>query len=190
MATLQKWMPTYIQELEHQRNLPRGRIPSPKVYTTRNNFSAMPDERMPLCVVVSPGLAHEPWKDGEGRHMGWYGLGVGIVARANSEEASNKMAKIYGAAIRAIMLQKQALDDSWAFVGTELIDESFTDIPTSERERSMRSVQVIFRVQVDELVTSFAGPQYPIAPDPDTQPGSVWPEFQTADVVVQMKEES
>lgn len=189
IATLRKWMPTYLREMEVQRDLTRGRILIPRTFTTRNEFSTFPDEQMPVCVVVSPGLADAPNPDGEGRYVGWWALGVGVVARANTETNTNSLAKIYGAAVRAIIMHKQGLDDSWPFGGNEWIDETFTDIPTDERERSMRAVQVIFRVWVDELVTKNAGPAYPDDPDPDNQPGSDWPEVLTADVTVQLKEE-
>jgi ribosomal protein S2 len=82
------------------------------------------------------------------------------------------------------MLQKQALDGSWNYAGVELMDETFVDIPTPERERSMRSVQVIFRVLVDNIVTRYGGPPYPTDPDPMTQPGTQWPDAETADVTV------
>jgi hypothetical protein len=189
VATLRLWMPTYLREIEYQRNLPLGRIEAPKVYTNRNEFTGFPQERMPLCVVVSPGIASPPRAEGDGNYTGWWALGVGIVARASTDEDTNKVVKIYGAALRAIMLQKPMFDNSWEFAGVEWVDETFIDIPTPERELSMRSVQVIFRVWVDDLVNRLAGPAYPTQPDPVNQPGSVWPEVETADVTVEMKED-
>lgn len=190
IATLRKWMPTYLQEIELQRGWERGRIQSPRTYGTRNEFSAFPDEVMPIVVVVSPGLVDSARPDGEGRYIGWWSLGVGVVARANDEENTNRLAKVYAAAVRAILLQKQGLDGSWAFGGVEWVDENFTEIPnTAERERTIRSAQVIFRVWVDELVTRNAGPAHPAEPDPSTQPGSDWPDVETADVRVNVVEE-
>jgi hypothetical protein len=189
IATLRAWMPTYIQEIEFQRGWERGRIQAPRTYGSRNEFSTFPDEAMPIVVVVSPGLADAARPDGEGRYIGWWSLGVGIVARANDEENTNRIAKVYAACARAILLQKQGLDGSWAFGGVEWIDENFSDIPTAERERTIRSAQVIFRVWVDELVTRNAGPAHPAEPDPASQPGSDWPDVETADVTVNVVEE-
>jgi hypothetical protein len=189
IETLRAWYPTYIQEMEHQRGWTRGRIQSPRTYGTRNEFNTFQDEAMPVVIVVSPGLADPARADGDGRYVGWWSLGVGIVARANDEENTNRIAKVYAAAARAILLHKQGLDGSWAFGGVEWVDENFADIPTVEREKTIKSAQVIFRVWVDELVTKNAGPAYPVAPDPDTQPGTDWPEVETADVAVNIVEE-
>lgn len=177
--TLIAWMPTYLREIELQRNLTEGRIPAPKTYTSRNRFTTFPDDRMPICVVVSPGIVDAPHKDGEGIHSAWWGLGVGIVARAATTDESNMLSKVYGSAARAILLQKQVGDLS---DDVQWVDESYDDIPDDDQSRTIRSAQVIFRVHVDGIVSDQGGPAYPIPPDPDNQPGSDWPEFQTVKI--------
>lgn len=189
IATLRKWMPTYLREIELQRNLEPGRIAAPRTYGTRNEFTTFPDEAMPIVVVVSPGLTSEPRADGEGRYSGWWALGVGVVARADDEQHTNQLAKIYGAAVRTILIQKPTLDESWEFNGIQWVDEDFTDVPVSDIERTIRASRNVFQVGVANMATKFVGPAVPTEPDPDTQPGSEWPEVETADVTVNVVEE-
>lgn len=180
MKTLRLWYPTYIQEIEHQRGWHRGDIPSPRTYTERWQFTSYPDDQIPLVVVVSPGMAEAPVRDGEGVYSGWWIIGVGIVAAAATEDNSERLAKVYGAAARGILTQKAYLDDSWEFSGCEVMDESYDEVPDMEQARTMRSVQIVCRMYVENMYNRYGGPQHPIPPDPDSQPGSQWPEVEEA----------
>jgi hypothetical protein len=168
MTTLSKWMPTYLQEIELQLGRTRDLIPAPRLYTTRNEFTSFPDDQMPMCVVVSTGLADPPLADGEGTYSGWFALGVGFAAAAKDAESSGFLAKVYGAAGRAILLHYPSLGGICE--GVEWADESYDDL-VSEEERTIRACYSIYRVKVGNLVTRYAGPSDPI-PDPVTQPGS------------------
>lgn len=186
---LEMWYPTYIQELEVQRGYTRGKIPSPKTYTERYRFDSYPDDKIPIVVAVCPGMASPPEHDGEGIYGGWWGLGVGVIAAASTEDNSERLAKIYGAAARAILTQKPWISHDWEFSGVELVDESYDDIPDIEQSRTMRAVQIITRVRVENIVNVYAGPPEPFPPDPNTQPGSQWPEVEEVFTDVRMKED-
>ncbi len=189
ISTLRKWLPTYIREVELQRGLELGRIQKPRTYTSRNEFTTFPEDQLPICVVVSPGLAHPPTADGEGRYHAWYALGVAIVAAANTEDHTNKVAKMYGAAIRACLLQKPALEGDVS-MGVEWEDESYDDLPTSDKEKTLSAVQMVFRYLIDDITTRWTGPAYPFEPgDPFTNPGDEWPLVLHTDVKVVMKED-
>jgi len=189
LSCLEAWYPTYIQEIEVQRGYPRGKIPHPKTYTERWQFDSYPDDKIPVVVAVCPGMAEPPEHTGDGVYGGWWALGVGIIAAASTEENSERLAKVYGAAARAILMQKSYISDDWEFAGVDLVDESYDDIPDMEQARTMRAVQIITRVRVENVVTIYGGPQYPIPPDPETQPGSDWPTADTVDVTIKRKEE-
>jgi hypothetical protein len=175
------WMPTYLREIERQKGMQQGLLPAPRSYTSRNEWATFPEDQLPACIVVSPGLAEPPDADGEGRYRAWWSIGVGVLASAASEADTNKIAKMYGAAIRAIMVQHQSLNG--IAHGIEWEDESYDDIPV-EQDRTLGAAMLIFRVWVDDIVTRGAGPAFPTLPDPDTQPGSTWPEADTIDVQV------
>lgn len=184
METLAAWFPTYLREIELQMELPEGLIPPPRTYTTRNEFTSFPEDQMPICVVISPGLAGEPHKEGNGTFSGWFSLGVGVLASASTEEDTNFLSKVYGAAVRAIMLQKQGLGGICK--GIEWADESYNDLPDIDQTRSIRASQWIGLAYIDNIVNQFAGPLGD--PLPEEQPGSNWPVISTGSISVKKKE--
>lgn len=171
-TTLRLWLPQYIKEIEDQRGREVGLIPPPRTYTRRNEFQSFPDDQLPFCIVVSPGLVEPPVADGEGRYRGWWGVGVGVVAAASTEEDTNALVKIYGAAVRAVMLQQPDLGGSES-QGVEWEDERYDDnLALTDQRRSVGAARVVFRVWVDDVVSRWNGPT---TPDPgDWPPGSVW----------------
>ena len=189
LETLQLWYPTYIREIELQRGWPLGEIPAPRTYAERWRFDSYPDDAIPICVAVCPGMADPPTKTGEGIFGGWWILGVGVIAAANTEDNSERLAKVYGAAARTIMSQKGYLNNTWEFADCEIIEETYEDIPDMEQARTMRSAQIITRVRVEQMWTEYGGPAYPDAPDPDRQPGSQWPIANEVFVEVERLEE-
>lgn len=184
IVTLQKWFPTYLEELRIQRN-ETSALPEPRAYLTRNEFTSFPDESMPMVVAVSPGTVSEPMRDGDGRYSAWYGLGLGIVAAANTESNSDRVAKEYAAVARTILLQKQGLDGAWEYGGIEWADEGFDDLPDPAQERTMRASLLMFRVLVYNVSTKFAGPAHPVEPGPE-QPGSDWPTVESTEIEVEV----
>jgi hypothetical protein len=181
IETIRKWMPTYLQEIELQLGRERGLIPPPRFYTTRNKFMSYPEEQLPLCVVVSPGLTDAPTKDGDGCYNGWYGVGVGFVAQARDDVTADFLAKVYAADARAILLQHQDMGGGTA--GTEWIDEIYDDDIAEDENRTLKASYVLFRIYVENIVNSYGGPVGPI-PNPDTQPGSDWGTVETVETEV------
>lgn len=184
LETLRIWMPTYLQEIETQIGPTRGLIPAPRTYTTRNEFTTFPEDQMPICVVVSPGLADEPHVEGNGTYGAWFSLGVGVVASAATEEDTNHLAKVYAAAVRAIMLQQAALGG--ICTGMEWVDESYDDIPDESQERTIRASQWLGRAYVDDIVTRYTGPTEPA--DPDVLPGTNWPPITSGSIIVEKED--
>jgi hypothetical protein len=178
-------MPTYLREIELQLGLADHTIPAPRTYTTRNEFTTFPEDQMPICVVVSPGLAEEPYMEGDGTMTAWWTLGVGVLASASTEEDTNFLSKMYAAAVRAIMLQKSSLGG--VCIGIEWLDESYDDIPDESQERTIRAAQWVGRAYIDGVVVRDAGPIGP--PDPETQPGSEWVIATSGSILLQKKED-
>lgn len=182
MEIIHSWMPTYLQELERQLGWERGRIPSPRYYTTRNEFDSFPEDKMPMCVVVSPGLADPPTREGDGTYSADWAIGVGFAAQAKDADSSHAMATIYAAAGRALLLQHTSLGG--VAHGIEWIDESYDDLVTEEN-RTIRAAYNIYRVSIWDVVKKGAGPVAPTTPpDPENLPGSNWPTAETIEIAV------
>jgi len=172
IVTLKKWIPTYIHEVERQRGLTVGDIPRPRYYARRNEFNGFPDDQLPMCIVISPGLIDQPERYGDGQHAAWWGCAVAIVCATSSEDSTNRLVKVYGAALRGVMLQQEDLGGTQV-AAVRWEDERYDDnLPGSDQRRSLGAVRLVFRVLVDDVVTDGTGPN---TPDPDEwPPGTQW----------------
>jgi len=189
VGTLRKWYQRYIREIEFQRpDCVVGEIPPPKTYAERWRFDSYPDDRIPAVIVVSPGMTEQPRRAGDGSVSGWWALGVGVIAAASTEDNSERLAKVYGAAARLILSQKGWLDETWEFNGCEILDETYGEVPDIEQSRTMRSAHIIARVQVMNMWNTNMGPPDDPA-DPLSMPGSQWPEANEVFIDIERKEE-
>jgi len=159
--TLQKWFPTYLRELERQLGLPVNSAPTPRNYTTRNKFDSLRGEEMPKVVVISPGLANAPLQGGHGQYRAMWRLGVGVAITAPSEDEAIMLSQMYGAAARAIVLQHQSLGDNIGIVEIHWLDETYDDLPVPDQLNQFRAAGNFFAVDVDNVVTKYAGPDTP-----------------------------
>jgi hypothetical protein len=176
-------LPTYIREVERQVGREEGDIPPPRLYDTVTEFDTFEEGQLPLCLVVSPGLADRPRRDGEGIYIAPFLVGIGVICSASTERATQAVAKIYGAAVRACVLQKRLPE-----LGGQVawVDESYDDIPEIE-QRTLAAAQLIFTVEVDDVVSCIGGPLAP--PAPEQQPGELWGTVETVEIDVERKEE-
>jgi hypothetical protein len=183
--TIKMWIPTYLREVERLTGRQMGDIPVPRSYTTRKIFEKFVEDQTPTIIVVSPGTADEPKMEGDGHYRAEWGLGVGAVVSTSTQETTNLVAKVYGAAIRAIILQQASLGGIAS--GVRWMDESYDDLPSDDSDRTLGSAALYFRVEVDDVVNRFAGPNsvyFPADPDPDSQPGADWPTVETVEVTL------
>lgn len=156
--TLRLWFPTYLAEFERRHSFAAGSLPLPRSYTTRNEFDKWEDEQIPAVIVVSPGLNGRPTRQGDGSYLASWIVGVGIVVVGVDPGNSNMLAKLYAACARLIMIQQRSLGGFAR--GVSWLDESYDDVP-SEATRTLVAGQVIFSVEVSEVLDSFRGPVEP-----------------------------
>lgn len=162
LATLRKWLPTYLAEIERQTDRVAGSLPLVRSWTTVNEFSAWPEDQLPCVLLVSTGLASEPAKDGAGTYRASWALGVAVVVSAAKAAQTMELARIYTAAIRAVLLQHPSLGGVATVI--DWIDERYDDLP-SDAERSLAAGQGIYRVGIDGVTTTKAGPGGEPRPD-------------------------
>lgn len=159
--TLQMWFPTYIREVEAQAGLPVGVIPPPANYTNRNSFDALAGELLPKCVVISPGLADAPLRDGQGWYRAQWQIGVGVATAQPTEEAAMMHSDIYGGAARTLILQQVC--DGELISDVQLVGETYDDLPITNQVQLYRGVSILFVVDVDDVVNRWKGPDVPDA---------------------------
>lgn len=177
VATLQAWVPTYLRELERHFDLDPGALPAPRSYSTVSDRdpARWPEDQIPAVVVMSPGLAGDPVRRGDGSYRLAWSVAIGVVVSASSQAATRKLARRYAAAVRLIVVQHPALGGIAA--GVDFTDESYDDL-ARDRERSLAAGAVTFTVHVDGAADDSTAPA---APDPDPDD---WPAVETASVTV------
>ena len=157
---LKEWFPTYLRELELRTDTAVGKLVPPRVYTNRNDFETIEGDNMPLVVVMSPGLVDEPITRESGKYTARWAIGIGVAIAAQTETEANRLSRIYGAAVRAIMMQHQ--DINGLAIRVDWIDENYEDLPNIENQlQQYRSAAILFAVEIENVVNKWAGPRSP-----------------------------
>lgn len=181
---LENWMETYLREVELQRELDEGTLARPRSYVTFSTFMNFLENQTPAVVVVAPGLGARPTKYGGGAFIATFQVAIAVVCSARDQQSVNKLAKLYGAAVRAIMVQQPSMGQS-EVRGVDWLDESYDEIDSRDG-RTLGAARVVFNVEVANVVNALGGPNAPA--DPVTQPGSEWPEAETTGIVTNIEE--
>lgn len=158
VATMKRWLPTYLAELERRTDRAPGSLPSPASWATVNEFSQTGTDPPPWGIVVSPGTVGEPERLGDGSFNVWWGISVAIIVTAESRQAANDLAKLYAVAVRAIMLQRPSLGDVAA--GVEWVAEANAAAPT-DYLRVGWVTESQFNVRAVGVVNAYGGPAEP-----------------------------
>ena len=179
MHTLKLWSSTYLAELERQHGLTAGDLPRVRSWTTAPSFDKWPEDQLPAMVLVSIGLGGPPEKRRSSVYTARWLLSIAAVVSASTQQQSHRLAELYVAAHRALLLNRQSLDGFGAD-GTDWLEESYDDMPYDDA-RSLGWGIAHFTVQVDDVQTVHAGPTTPDVPlVPDTDP---WPDDPVAELV-------
>lgn len=183
IAHLEMWMPSYLRELERRTDRDPNDLPNIRSYSTVNEFQKWPEEQLPACIVISPGTRDQPKMEGDGTYRADWVLGVAIVVSTRDQASTNQVAKLYGTAARAAILQHQSLGD----LGAEgvLWEAERYDNVQQEQTRTIAAANILFRVTMRGVVNARAGLLTPPV-DPTEEPD--FPEVEEASATVQAKE--
>lgn len=170
IMTLKKWFPTYLAEEARQLAISPNLLPQPQNYTNRNSFDAEKGEQIPKVVVLTPGLAGPPRRDGYGIYSASWRVGVGVATAAKDEELANKMVKAYGAAGREIVLDKvrrEAADNTGITItGVEWLEENYEDLPLPSQLMLYKAAGIFFAIDVANVASRGGGPDQPMTTAP------------------------
>jgi hypothetical protein len=153
-ATLKPRLTYYLDQLGY---------PDIRRYTRKVRFTKWPEDRCPAVIVRCPGTAEDPTRRSAGHDARW-AVGVAAIVSANTEENTDKAAKLYGGLIRAILLQEGSLHGFAR--GTDWVGESFDEIP-STADRTLGSAECLFWVEVENVVNAKELPLMPGGPLPN-----------------------
>lgn len=186
-ATLELWLPTYLREIERQHSRDQLALPDPKswlIYSQADRPEDWPESGLPAILLMCPGLKGAPEREGAGSYRARWDLQAGAVVSASRPAQTRQLAQLYGAAIRAAILQHPGLGGfAQAVTWT---DESNGDMSPVD-SRSLGYTSVAFAVDVHAVVDAAGGPLLPDASaDPD---GPEWLDVTEADAAVTLTED-
>lgn len=166
IATLQRWLRTYLIETARQSDLPR--IAAVKSWAVASDYDRWPEQKLPAVIVSAPGTDENPNVDGSRMYRASYELRVTVeVASANGADA-RLIGQVYNAAVRVALMQHRSLGGGLR--ATHWRGESNTTLEIGER-RTRFAAQNIFSVAVRDLFTENGALTDPL-PD-EEQPGDL-----------------
>lgn len=180
--TLKAWARDYLAWAERLTGRDPQALPLPRSWITSPDLERWPEDQLPSVLLISPGLAEPPTRDGRGHYRAKFALGIAVVVSARDRAVTDELAKLYVAAFRAAILHHPSLGGFAEAV--EWIDEAYDPLPG--RARQLAVGQAEFRVEVRDVVAVKAGPSAP-RPDPYT-PHEDPPSVVTTDVTVRPQE--
>lgn len=179
---IKRWLPTYLSELADQRGLPRdtwlftdsnGDWAAIRSWTNTPQFTLDENTQLPAALVITTGLAGRPVKEGDGSYRATWITGIAVVVSAKDQDSTQRLAKRFGAAIRWLFVQHPSLEDP-NVEGTSWEDENYDDV-SSEQERTLASVRMVFSIEYHHVVNALDGPVLPADPPADpTVPYTDW----------------
>lgn len=186
ISHLRDWMPTYLAEVERQYQMGQGSLPPIRSASTNNEFSKWPEEQLPALIVISPGSAGADSikMEGDGTYRVAWVVGLAVIVSAKDKSSTLTLAKRYGAAIAGAILQHPSL--SGYAEGVQWEDVRYNDLP-EDSERTLASVQMVFRIEVRNVLTAGLGPREPIV---DPYQVEDWPTVAEDGVHVAITKES
>lgn len=169
IATLRKWLPTMLSEVERQRNLQQGYHERPQDYTSRTEFDKWPEEQLPLVIVVCPGISDDPVKEGRGIYRAKYDVGIVVVVSSIDKDSTRRIAQRMGAAVRAVLAKKSSLDGAFEgdVRGVDWIGTKNNELK-AEDDRTIWANRQLFSVEIGNVLTKGSGPREPEPYDTST----------------------
>lgn len=187
LQTFTTWLPDYLAEVSRQDGLPAGTLEQPKSWEFAADVTKWPESQLPCVLVVAPGTEGQPWREGSGYYRARYRVNVTVICSAggdNAERDTRRLAQLYGAVIRGVLLQHRKLSNNASVVAWA--GEGYDQVPQQDR-RTLGFALNAFLVELRGIVSDSAGPQEPTA-DPVGTPPSDWPAAASVQVDVEPKE--
>jgi hypothetical protein len=177
LSTLRGWLPVYLRWFEQQTGRSAGALPNPRSYrVVADPDERFPEEQLPAILVVSPGLAEPPSREGDGSWQATWTVGIGVIVSTATADTTREVAAVYTAAVRAAIVQRGALGGIADH--TRWTDEMHDQIVTPDRARHIAAGYLTFDVAVRRVVEL---PRNLPAEPPEDLPGDP-PEALTVEV--------
>ena len=184
-ATLKKWSPTYLREMERLEGLEPKALPDIASWRATDEIAdRFPEQAIPAVQLQFTSdidlvtLAD----DVAAQFLGT----IDVVVQAGEAERARELASLYAFHLGLIVLQKPELDGSVACIGTAWVKLGTPEVGkmrASSRWLAVGSSTV--RLTVEGVAAVLEGPAEPVEPEGGTEPPPEYPEATTHDLIVE-----
>lgn len=164
-AFIERWIQEYLAWYERINAIDPKTFDMPWGIQSSSEFTHWQGENLPHIVIVSPGLAEPPEREGDQVNACWnMAITVIVGGQSRSDVRDNQMA--YATAIWAMIEHNRSADRPNEIRGVNPVDIQFTDIPV-EDSGSYGSATLVCTVDVEAVISTRG---YPPEDDPRDDP--------------------
>jgi hypothetical protein len=186
-ATLQRWLASYLYEIERLHQITPGTLPAPRSWVRSSAIEKFPEDQLPAVMIGSPGLTDAPVADGTGHYMATWRVLLGVEIVAGPNRRALELARLYTLALRGAALQQQQDPGVTgpSVVRIDWLDERYDELDTID-DRSVCVGICELGVQAAEVLRRAGGPLEPlIAPQPPDPTSPTWPTATQAEITIE-----
>lgn len=170
--TLRLWLPTYLSQLERERDIPVGSMPRPSAgsFHTVSAPEQLLDQWLPSVLVTTARgeSAVESW--GDGFISAGFQVAVSCVTKGRTDEEARVNASRYEGCLRRIMVQQPSLGSFAGGVQPMSVGQVAPVEDEQEQNRYLAVGMSTYLVMVDKTVQGETGPFMGPGPYEPTDP--------------------
>jgi len=164
------WLPGYLTELNTRRALDPP-LQQVQDWTVRPEYRSLPQTESP-AIMVTAGQVMNPQREGDGSYRAHFPVRADVVLWGGDWEPTEDLCGLYSLAVVAAVVQHPSLPvtvgqhgpaHSTRWVGTRYVEVEHSST------RTLGVAQISFDVEMDDVVSTVAGPDTPGA-DPVLPP--------------------
>lgn len=157
-ATVRRWMPAYLAEAAKQRGLSDA-LPSLRAIVTSTDSDRFSEEQLPALIVSCLRTEERPDVRATGMYSARWRVDCQVVCSARGNRQARRLAQIYAATIRALLIQRAAQEETGVQMlsGPDWRGESYRS-RRAQDERTIAEATVELLVHVAAVTWRFGGP--------------------------------
>lgn len=175
-AALVKWGRDYVSEIGARAGVPRGQEPAVAAWVPVNELDFWPGDEPPAGLLFTGGNPVPLDRVGDGRHDGWWEVGLAIKVADQDRLAANRLVKRYGAAYRTLIMQKMLLEVDPLADNMRSLRESYGEVVPPGRHDYASAVVLTFDLHIPTVGDATAGPR---SATPLADPAAAHPDLPT-----------
>jgi hypothetical protein len=173
LKELKFWLPTYLSQLEREREMENRSFARPKPGSFQSTLEddTFPDGKLP-AIVATTALTEETHREGTSYSVDWRVV-VSAIVRGRTPPECRALASMYGATVRRVLVQQAQLragTEEPVANGIRWIRSRVVPVPdVTDKGRYLAAGVNEFFVYTDDSLDAGVGPLFPepVYTDPD-----------------------